>query len=875
MTPGTKLGPYEIQTPIGKGGMGEVYRARDTKLKREVALKVLPEVFARDPGRMIRFQREAEVLASLNHPNIAHIYSVEECALAMELVEGETLAGPLPIETALNYAKQIAEALEYAHERGVIHRDLKPANVKITPEGVVKLLDFGLAKATEDPATPADASNSPTLTLGATSVGVILGTAAYMSPEQASGKIADRRSDIWSFGAVLYEMLSGKQTFAGESVSDTLASVLKVDPDWSALPRDTPAAIHKLLRRCLTRDRKQRLQAIGEARIVLENPAGEDPAPVATAGSRRQFGWVILALLAVISVALGFVAWKHLREEPPRVAKLFFPLPERETFGPGSPPATAVSPDGQRIAYEAMVDGKGGLWVRDLDNSGPRKLAEGSSGMPFWAPDSRRLGFFAEGKLKKIDVTGGPAVTIADAQATTGGRGPWCGSWNQDDIIVFGRITSPLFRVSAAGGSPTLLTDLDTTRHETAHFAPWFLPDGHHFLYVALSSDAEKTGLYVADLAAKTRKLVISGNPRTIYVAPGYLLFVRDGTLMAQPFDVGKLETAGDAVPVAEQVDVFNAGVGVALGYFAASQNGVLVYTSGRALGGVQLTWFDRAGKKLDTVGAPGQLSGFSLSPDGTRVALLRRDPQVGRVELWIRDLARGAESRLTSGIGSGPVWSADGTHIFYSSFPFDKVYQKAANNTGAEEVVDVAARVPMDASRDGRYLFMTTTGNARKTAPDIWVLPLFGDRKPFPYLETEFQEDSPRLSPDGRWLAYRSNESKRSEIYVVSFPQLGGKWPISTNGGVEPVWSRDGRELYYYSLDNKIMAVDIKPSVPGSPQLQFSVPRALFEVRIRTTDSPNLDVSQDGRFLLPVLVQQEVSAPMTVVLNWPQLLKK
>src|SRR5215831_223345 len=451
-------------------------------------------------------------------------------------------------------------------------------------------------------------------------------------------------------------MLSGRQTFAGESVSDTLASVMKVDPDWGALPQDTPASILKLIRRCLTRDRKQRLQAIGEARIVLENPAGEDAAPVAIAArSRSRFGWVIATLFAVISVALGFVAWKHLREEPPRVAKLFFPLPERETFGPGSPPATAVSPDGQRIAYEAAVDGKGELWVRDLDNSGPRKLAEGSSGMPFWAPDSRRLGFFAEGKLKKIDVTGGPAVTIADAQATTGGRGPWCGSWNQDDIIVFGRTTSPLFRVSAAGGSPMLLTDLDATRHETAHFAPWFLPDGHHFLYVALSSEAEKTGLYVADLAAKTRKLVMIGNPRTIYVAPGYLLFVRDGTLMAQPFDVAKLETTGDAVPVAEQVDVTNAGVGVALGYFAASQNGVLVYTSGRALGSVQLTWFDRTGRELDTVGTPGRgglnvaRPTFSLSPDGTRVALVRRDPQMGWSDVWIRDLARGAESRLTS----------------------------------------------------------------------------------------------------------------------------------------------------------------------------------------------------------------------------------
>jgi serine/threonine protein kinase len=622
---GTHLGSYEITSPIGAGGMGEVYRARDMKLKRDVALKVLPEAFAADPGRMLRFQREAEVLASLNHPNIAHIYGVEEQALVMELVEGETLSGPLPIETALEYAGQIAEALEYAHERGVIHRDLKPANIKVTTEGTVKLLDFGLAKATEDPSSASeDLSNSPTLTLGATSVGVIMGTAAYMSPEQASGKSVDKRADIWSFGAVLYEMLAGKKAFEGESVSDTLATVMKLDPDWGALPQDVPASVHKLVRRCLTKDRKQRLRDIGEARIVLENPGETEGSLQAERLPHPRILWAIASIFAVALAALGLVAWKHFREEPPGVAKLFFSLPERETFRAGSPPATAVSPDGRRIAYQAEVDGKGELWVRDLDNPAPRKLAEGSSGMPFWAPDSRRLGFFAEGKLKKIDVTGGPAVTIADAQATTGGRGPWNGSWNQDEIIVFGRISSPLFRVSAAGGSPTLLTDLDATRHETAHFAPWFLPDGHHFLYVALSSDAEKTGLFVTDVAAKTRKQVIIGNSRTIYVAPGYLLFVRDGTLMAQSFDTGKLETTGDAVPVAEQVDVTNAGVGVALGYFAASQNGVLVYSSGRALGSVQLTWFDRTGRELDTVGTPGQVGGFSLAPDGTRVALVR-----------------------------------------------------------------------------------------------------------------------------------------------------------------------------------------------------------------------------------------------------------
>jgi Tol biopolymer transport system component len=866
---GTRLGPYEILAPIGAGGMGEVYRARDARLKRDVALKVLPEVFANDAERMSRFQREAEVLASLNHPNIAHVYGVEERALVIEMVEGESPKGPMPFEDAWKIVMQMADALEYAHEKGVIHRDLKPANVKVTPEGVVKLLDFGLAKALSPDSGELVAeghpTDSPTLTMGATLAGVILGTAAYMSPEQAKGKRVDRRADIWSWGVVLFELLTGERMFQGDDVADTLAAVIHKQPDLERVP----AKVRRLLAECLQKDPRLRLRDIGDAKRLLE----AEPASIAL--SRFRLVWALAAAVLVVSAALGSVAWKHFHEEPPRVVKLFFPLPERETFQPGSPPATAISPDGRRIAFEAVVDGKGELWVRDLDNSAPHILAVGASGMPFWAPDSRRLGFFADGKLRKIDVTGGPAVTIADAQATTGGRGPWNGSWNRDDVIVFGRITSPLFRVSAAGSSPAPLTNLDENRHETAHFAPWFLPDGDHFLYVALSTEADKTGIYVADLASKTRKHVTIGNARTIYVAPGYFLFVRDGTLLAQPFDTGKLETTGDAVPVAEQVDANTAGVGVTIGYFSASQNGVLVYTSGRELAGVQLTWFDGAGRKLETVGAPGQLSSFSLSPDGTRVAFLRRDPQVGRYDLWTRDLARGAESRLTSnGVASGPVWSADGTYIFYGSRPFGKIYQKAANNTGAEEVVDVSAKLPMNASREGRYLFTTTSGNTPKTGLDIWVLPLFGDRKPFPYVQTEYQENQPRLSPDGSWLAYRSNESKRNEIYVVSFPQPGGKWQISTNGGQSPIWSHDGRKLYYYGLDNKIMAVDIKPPAPGSPQLQFGVPRALFEVRLSTVGDASFDVSKDGRFLVPAYVGQQVSTPMTVVLNWPQILK-
>jgi Tol biopolymer transport system component len=645
--------------------------------------------------------------------------------------------------------------------------------------------------------------------------------------------------------------------FQGEDAADTLAAVIHKHP---TLER-APVKVRRLLRECLQKDPKLRLRDIGDARRLLEEPSS-----LQTASSRWELGWTLAAVLAVASAALGFMAWKHFREEAPHVTKLFFALP-KETFEPGRPGSTAISPDGRHVAFQGVVDGKGELWVRDLDKPAPQILAaDGASGMPFWAPDSGRLGFFADGKLKKIDMAGGPAVTIADAERTTGGRGPWNGSWNREDLIIFGRITSPLFRVSAGGGSPAPLTNLDESRREFAHFAPWFLPDGHHFLYAALSNDPEKRGIYVADLDSKARKPVMPESTRTIFAAPGYLLFGRDSTLMAQAFDTSKLQTTGAAIPVAEQVDVSTAGVGVAVGYFSASQNGVLVYTSGRASVSTQLTWFDRTGKKLDTAGAPADLGSFSLSPDGTRVAVTRRDPQAGRYDLWIRDLTRGAESRFTSGgMGNYAVWSADGTHIFYSDRLIDAVLQKAANNTGTEEMLEAAAKQPMDASRDGRYLFTVTPGINR-----IWILPLSGDRKPFPYVQTEFQASQPRLSPDCRWLAYRSTESNRNEIYVVSFPQPGQKWPISTEGGRDPVWSRDGRELYYYSLDGKIMTVAVK----AGPQIQFGVPKALFKVRI-ATNSLSFEVSKDGRFLLPALVEQETPTPMTVVLNWPEMLKK
>src|SRR5215469_11603711 len=542
---GTRLGQYEILAPIGAGGMGEVYKARDTKLKRDVAIKVLPDPFASDPERMARFQREAEVLASLNHPNIAHIYGVEERALVMELVEGEPLSGPLPIDLALGYAQQIAGALEYAHEKGVIHRDLKPANVKVTTEGVVKLLDFGLAKAIEDPARQGeDASNSPTLTLGATRAGMIMGTAAYMSPEQARGKPADRRADIWSFGAVLYEMLAGRRAFEGESVSDTLAGVLKLDPDWNALPAATPPAIRNLIRRCLTKDRRHRLQAIGEARIVLETPLSDEPAAVAPAPRHRRLPWIVAAVTAVVALALILRNFFYFRKAAPvqHVLRYTIAAPENAT----TLHSFAISPDGKLVAMAAEVKGKRQLWLRALDSLQIRPVQGTDDAVfPFWSPDSRYIGFFGQGKLKKIAAGGGPVQSLCEAPS---GRG---GSWNRDNVIVFSTSMSTgvvIRRVSATGGVPS-----DFTKSKGRSEFPVFLRDGRHFLYLFGGVPADQNGIYLSSLDG-TENQRIMPDLSSVVIAAGRMLFVRESTLMVQPFESVSGQAAGEGLPVAEGI---------------------------------------------------------------------------------------------------------------------------------------------------------------------------------------------------------------------------------------------------------------------------------------------------------------------------------
>jgi eukaryotic-like serine/threonine-protein kinase len=909
MTPGTKLGPYEVIAAIGAGGMGEVYRAHDPKLGRDVAIKVLPEAFARDAERMARFQREAKVLASLSHPNIATIYGLEDSgstrALVMELVEGPTLAerikaGPIPIDEAVRLARQIADALEYAHERGIIHRDLKPVNVKVTNDDVVKVLDFGLAKALEGDPLSLDISTSPTISRMATQAGVLLGTAAYMSPEQAKAKPVDRRADIWAFGCVLYEMLTGKVAFPGDSVTDTLAGVIRAEPDWSQLPATTPMRVRVLLQRCLQKDPKERLQAIGDARIALNEVLSGAP-DLALAGRaeasavplwRRAFPWGIAAVLFVALASLAFVHFSEKAPTPAEPVRFEIPVPDKMSLAANY--SFALSPDGRKLVFAAAgSDGVQRLWVRALDSLDAHPLPGTESpnlvAPFFWSADSRFVAYDAGGKLKKVDTSGGSAETICNLDAVGG-------SWNQDGVIIFGQTPGQsgggLMRVSAAGGSASPLTIVNRSRGELHHIMPSFLPDGRHFLYWRQGSGpgaSESEGIYVGSLDAKPeeqsskRLLATNYGPAayvpTAAVGSGELLFVRDRTLMAQPFDTRRLQLQGEPVTLVENIASF-----LNTAAFQASDTGVLVYRVGGS-GSLGLAWYDREGKVLSTTGKPGTVFvDVSLSPDGSRAAVgsLESNPT-----LWLLDFSRGTSTRFTFGSAStvSPVWSPDGSSIIFASYGeghYD-LYQKSSNGATDETPLLKSSdnKYPHSWSRDGHFLLYTVQGTGVKA---LWVLPLDGDKKPFPFLRTEFNEDIGRFSPDGHWVAYESDESGRMEIYVRPFSPnasgttsvSGGKWLISTGGGTDPRWRGDGKEMYYLSPDLRLMAVE----VTTSPVFQAGVPKALFQtaLTLRTQASAfnQWDTSADGRrFLLTGQGGQSEEVPFTVVLNWQAALKK
>jgi len=891
LAPGVRLGPYEVQSALGAGGMGEVWRARDTKLARDVALKILPEVFARDPDRLARFQREAQVLASLNHPNIAAIHGLEESsgvrALVLELVEGPTLAdriarGTIPLDEALQVAKQIAEALQAAHDHGVIHRDLKPSNIKLRADGTVKVLDFGLAKPVDPTFSASDVSESPTLTSPAfTGVGVILGTAAYMAPEQARGKAVDKRADIWAFGVVLYEMLTGKRPFRGETITDILAAVVGQEPDWSRIPVQT----RRLVKACLQKDPSRRLHDIADVKLLMEDePQAERP-------RQPRLAWIAAGAFAV---AMGVAVWAPWRTPPPAPEPIRTQVYLPENVDAASRNFT-LSPDGRVLAFSAVgSDGIPRVWVRLMDSLEVRSLpgTETTQTPPqfFWSPDSRRIAYSAKGgKLNTVDLTGSPPQTLVDTTSPSDRPQAVGGSWNRDGELIFGSLNTALVRVSLSGGAPSPVTALDLSRKETRHAFPTFLPDGRHFLYLRTSATIpENSGVYLGSLDAKpgeqdARRLVATMfGP--VYVPStqrgrGHLLILRDGNVLAQAFDEGRMEIVGDPVTVVQQVGAY-----VASGFFSASGE-VLVYRSSGANQDTRLQWWDREGTTAGTE-LLGGVRTLAFSPDGERIALVRPDPAGPNADIWIWDTTRGNNSRLMVGPGrvESPVWTPDGLQVVFASNregPWN-LYRKLANVSKQDEVLLKSGqdKTPTSISPDGRLLLYTQTDP--QTKKDIWVLSNPGggpgDRKPTPFQRQQFDESEAQFSPEPeigatsgpRWVAYTSNESGRNDVYVREFPlnAAGGNWLVSKAGGTNPRWRRDGKELFFAALDGSVMSVDVTPGAT----FQASEPKLL--VRVPSGIRPNWDVTPNGkRFLVLVNVQQ--AAPFTVWQNWQAGLKR
>jgi serine/threonine-protein kinase len=837
IAPGFRLGAYEIISALGAGGMGEVYRARDTRLKRDVALKVLPEEFSKDPDRLARFQREAELLASLNHPNIAAVYGLETSgdltAIVLELVEGDTLAdviarGPITVSDALPIARQTAEALEAAHERGVIHRDLKPANIKVTPDGKVKVLDFGLAKMLETEASSAAMTHSPTLSVHATIAGVILGTAAYMSPEQARGRPVDRRTDVWAFGCVLFEMLTGRQVFdAGDTVSDAIASVLKTDPDWTALPSDAPPAIRTLLRRCLQKDPQNRLPHIGSARIeiedVLASPAGAETASTATPAPALSWfaalPWTVAAL-ALAGTAAAFWLPRRAADAPSTPVRLEASLGADASLPANQGTAAILSPDGTLLAF--VGDTSGGnerqIYLRRLDQLRASPLSGTANAFaPFFSPDGQWLGFFADGKLKKVSVRGGAAVTLCDA---ANGRG---GSWSDDGSIVFqpsNSLGTSLWRVSSAGGKPEPLIKLEGG--EATQRWPQVLSGGKAVLYSGHASNTawDNANVIVQALPNGPRRILQQGGYFARYVASGHILYIREGTLFALPFDLGRLEATGPPAPVLEGVETNPAGGASGAAQVAISATGTLVYVPGAVNGGAAspMLWMDHTGKTAPLRMTAADWGGVWFAPDGRRLAF---DVSDGRqTDIWIYDWMRDTATRLTADPGRDerPVWTPDGRRVAFGSTR-DRVtmnlYLQRADGTGNVQRLTESrsAQAPTSWHPSGKFLaFTQSTG---PTDNNIMILPMEGDESsgwkpgtPFVFLNSPFQTSEAVFSPDGKWLAYVSNETGRNEVYVRPFPGPGGKWPISTAGGVFPTWSPAKRELFYGSAGRQQIMV-------------------------------------------------------------------
>lgn len=890
MSPQQSIAHYKIVSKLGEGGMGAVYRATDTKLNRDVAIKVLPESFASDPDRLARFTREAQVLAALNHPNIAAIYGVENTAFVMELVEGESLrnileSGPLPLETALAYAAQIVEALEAAHERGIVHRDLKPANIMVTASGVVKVLDFGLATVTHGPAAAStDRANSPTLTMQATQAGVILGTAGYMSPEQAAGKPVDKRADIWSFGVVLWEMLTGRQLFTGETTSHVLADVLRGPIELDSLPRDTPGRIRTLLARCLDRNVRNRLRDIGEARVAIQS-IGKEPRPVSAPASRRtSLVWPALAIVMLLfAVTLLFRDWRSSAKTisaAPLKATLELSPAERlmnYAFGRPSRTAMAFSPDGNMLVFAGAIGSTKQLYRRALDQAEATPIPGTEGGdTPFFSPDGKWIGFYAGGELKKVATGGGPAVAICKL-----GKLKWGAAWGAGDTIVFA--DGNLWQVPAEGGEPKILLKTNGVAYY-GYSSPEFLPDGKTLLYAELFPGGwDKAEVGVLPAGGQPRVLFKGGvNPR--YAAGGYLIYLQNGTLLAAPFDARRLEITDPAVPildgVMQAVDEPDTDFESGLGQFAVSRTGTLVYAGGGIFppSAASLVRFDRSGASVELKANVDEGYGLRLSPDGRRLA--RQFFVAGnraRSDIELYDLERGTATRLiTDGDASWPLWSPDGRRLLFSDIPSKIIAVPADGEGGRETIVTGASQavpVPGSWSKDGKWLAYLVESDGKS---QIWVRPMADHGDPRLFLESTFSITDAEFSPDGKSIAYTSNETGSYEVYVQSFPGPGGRHRLSTAGGMNPSWNPTSHELFYLERPQprlyRMMAVDVDTNDP----FHAGVPRTLFTFKeglgIGSSPARSYDVYPDGRHFIAAPSEFRPGPPVTglhVVFNW------
>ena len=867
---GTRLAHYEIRAHLGSGGMGEVYRAHDLTLHRDVALKVLPPHLGSDPDRLRRFEQEARAASALNHPAIVAIYELgradEQPYISMELVDGRTVRqlvahGPLPLRKALSIAAQIASALAKAHAAGIVHRDLKPENLMVSSDDHAKILDFGLAKLTGNPAGP----SSDATTIGhATRAGVVLGTVAYMSPEQAAGAVTDSRSDQFSFGLVLYEMLTGRQPFERPTAAETMSAIIRDEPPPLNLSDSTPVPVQWIVDRCLAKAPEDRYAStqdlahdLANVRDHLSGRAAPAPAsPGSRMRAREIVAWSAAVLMAVAVFALALRGRAPAGPNSPGPVRMTLTPPPGGVFymSVGEPPF-AFAPDGRRLAFTAVVAGRRQIWVRAFDSLDARALAgtEGASS-PFWSPDGTTIGFFTGDKLKRIPASGGDVATICDAR---GGAGA---TWNRDDVILFAAsIDGGLSRVAAAGGTPAPVTTLNAARGESGHFSPAFLPDGRHFVFGLIGGDG--MGVYLASLGSPERTLLMPGPVWPALTDRGDLMFWLGNNLMSQRLDLASRGMVGDPVLVAEGVVRIGPTPGMAV-----SPKGDVIYWAGD-LSITQLTWMSRDGKALGTVGPPGPYMNVRISPDGKRAAVDRFDPQPS---IWVAELERPAMSRITSGniYDSTPIWAPDGRSLAFA-LAVDtppNLYVKALDAQGDLRRLtrSTIQQFPQSWSRDGLIAFIRIDP---KTGEDIWLVPASGDREPWPIIQTGFVETRAQISPDGRWLAYVSDESKQAQVYVTQFPKPSGKWTVSSGAGGWPMWRPDSRELYYRAPDGTLMAV----AVGAGPDFTASTPRPLFKGNARPGHlgiGTYYDVAADGRFLMNMFVER-ASSPAVVVLNW------